>query len=127
MKTGEKVRIIKELDYGIVTFEIGDILTVANYIHKHKLFLKADGITDLISIDYSKIEDFIEFVNVEPNTLFDECLSRDWGVSLTWSKSSDWSVEISVGIGSKYKTMFYTDGHTKKETAIAEALEYFKG
>jgi hypothetical protein len=64
LKTGTKVRVIKEFSRGIFDFEVGDILTVANYIHKGDVYLKANGVTDLIRISSNIMNDYIEEVEI---------------------------------------------------------------
>jgi len=80
MKTGTKVRVIKEFSKGVVDFEVGDILTVANYIHKQAVFLKADGVIDLIRISSSIMNDYIKEVEIvnakELKQIVTECLER---------------------------------------------------
>lgn len=58
--------------------------------------------------------------------LFEQCLCRDWNVSITWQKVTDWSIEIYTGYKTRYKKIFYTDGHTSKAEAIAKALKFFE-
>ena len=80
MKTGTKVRVIKEFSRGIFDFEVGDILTVANYIHKGDVYLKANGVTDLIRISSSIMNDYIEEVEIvnvqELKKIVTACLER---------------------------------------------------
>lgn len=65
MRTGDKVKVIKEFDYGVVTLEEGDILTVGNYIHKRKVYLKCNGVVNLIPINYEDIDKYIELVDCQ--------------------------------------------------------------
>ena len=51
MQFGSKVRLKKGFTVGVVTFECGDILAVANYIHKIAVWLKAKNVNDLIKIN----------------------------------------------------------------------------
>jgi len=80
LKTGTKVRVIKEFSRGIFDFEVGDILTVANYIHKGDVYLKANGVTDLIRISSSIMNDYIEEVEIvnvqELKKIVTACLER---------------------------------------------------
>ncbi len=129
METGTKVKIIKGFQKGIVEFEYGDILTVANYIHKDGVYLKAKGIIDLIKIKSEVIEEYLEELkNPYPpfEQLIAECQNRDWNISLTWQKINEWSVEIYTGYKSNYEKKYYTDGHMTKEVAIETALEFFE-
>ena len=54
--------------------------------------------------------------------LEDECLNRDWGISISWQRINNWSIEV----GTRHKLRFYTDGHITKKDALKKALKYFK-
>ncbi len=58
--------------------------------------------------------------------LFDLCLSEDINVSLTRQRITGWSVEIYTGYKSSYKSLFYTDGHTSRKSAVKKALKFMK-
>ncbi|MGE4517300.1 MAG: hypothetical protein AB7D96_10615 [Arcobacteraceae bacterium] len=73
MKTGTKVRVIKtkvrvkkEFERGFVVLEEGDILTVGNYVHKVAVWLKANGIIDLIRVSFDDINKYFEEIP-QPN------------------------------------------------------------
>ncbi len=129
MKVGTKVKVIKEFTKGIVDFEVGDILTVGNYIHNDGVCLKAEGIRDLIKVKFKDISEYLEEIK-EPYPefvqLIAECQARDWNISLTWQKINEWSIEIYTGYKSNYEEKYYTDGHMTKEVAIETALEFFE-
>lgn len=63
MKTGTNVRVKKEYEYGIVVLEVGDVLTVGNYIHKVAVWLKADGVCDLIKVSCEDIDEYLEEIS----------------------------------------------------------------
>ncbi len=55
------------------------------------------------------------------------CQNRAFNFSLTWQKMDDWSLEIYTGYSKhSYELRFYTDGHSKREDAIKEGLEYMR-
>lgn len=129
MQVGTKVKVIKEFTRGIVDFEIGDILIVGNYIHNDGVYLKAEGIRDLIKVNFKDMAEYLEEIKQpypEFVQLIANCQNRDWNISLTWQKMTEWSVEIYTGYKSRYEKKYYTDGHITKEVAIETALEFFE-
>lgn len=59
-------------------------------------------------------------------TLFQECETRNWNISLTNQRINGYSVEIYTGYVSTYEKIFYTDGHLKPNQAITEALKFIR-
>ncbi len=62
--------------------------------------------------EFSKLEEF--------------CISRDYNISVTWQRMTDWSIEIYTGYKTKYSKLFYTDGHIDKSEALNKAFEHFE-
>lgn len=59
--------------------------------------------------------------------LFNDCMSRDLNVSLTYQREANWPVEIYQGCGKKpHKSFFYVDGEIRKKDAVNMALEFLK-
>ena len=69
MQFGTKLKLKKDWELNdIVTLEKGDILQVAEYMHKYGMKLHIDGIIDLINFEFNysnrdeKIEEYFEIV-----------------------------------------------------------------
>ncbi|WP_320034818.1 hypothetical protein [Halarcobacter sp.] len=127
METGTKVKLKKGFNHGIITFEEGDILKVANYIHKFCIYLKHDNVIDLVRIAYEEMDEYFEVLDDNYEKLFSECLSRDWSVSLIWQRMTNWSVEIYTGYEVNYNKKFFTSGHIHRAEATKEALRFLDG
>lgn len=72
MKFGTIVRFKKEHKQGYLTIDAGTKMAVAHYQHKYFLFLNSYGdmrpISDLIRIDYEKINDLLDVIKIPENT-----------------------------------------------------------
>ncbi len=149
MKIGSKVGIIEEFDCGIVTLEVGDTLTVANYIHKQKLFLKANGVADLIAIKCDDIEKYIKVINEYSDPLAEleavvlahyldkgyklfEELNRDdesWFFEVTTEtkfKVKSLNVFIYVLDTPIMKDSYYGNEYETTKEMFDEAIKYFR-
>ncbi len=56
--------------------------------------------------------------------LMDECISRNFNCSITYQRSTDYSVEIYTGYEKSYHKIYYTDGHANPKKAIKNALKF---
>lgn len=58
------------------------------------------------------------------NALMLECQNRNFHCSISWQRITDFSIEIYTGYESKYRKIFYTDGHIKLKHAVKEANKF---
>jgi hypothetical protein len=59
---GDIICLKKPIEKEFVTFEVGDELFVANYIHKSYVLLKHPRVRDLQKIKYTEIDETCEVV-----------------------------------------------------------------
>ena len=111
MKVGAKVKIIKEFTKGIVDFEIGDILIVGNYIHNDGVYLKAEGIRDLIKVKFKDMSEYLEEIKEVYQTYLTKPVKDEkWENSLVINtliassyRLKEWRIGNASGNAGKFK------------------------
>lgn len=146
MKFGTKLKLKKDWQYGLLTFEKGDILQVALYEHKHGLKLYHPQVGEIIDFIFGyndreeRIEEWFEVLEEFDDRLAElEALIREWFITNGKANGGDRWFEIAITTRYKSKNLHIYDtrgwaqydllkrfvGLTTKEM-FDKAFEFFK-